>query len=161
MAPERRWVRRIGLVFGVSGLVLAISAGPANGARDKEQDKEQKDSKRATLVLRANPPIAFSPARIVVTAELRGGTGSEAELYCPDVEWEWDDQTRSEAAQNCEPFVPGSTSITRRWTTSHVYTTAGRYRVYLRLKRGGKIILAGSTTLQVKPGANDMSEYER
>jgi hypothetical protein len=157
MTPARRWLGRLGCVFGASGLVLVASAGPASGARDKEQ----KDSKRASLVLRATPPIAFSPARVVVTAELKGGAGSEADLYCPDVEWEWDDQTRSEAAKNCEPFVEGSTSITRRWTASHVYTTAGRYRVYLRLKRSGKIILAGSTTVQVKPGANDLSEYER
>ena len=142
-------------------LLMLFGAGTSAADDPKGEGKNPKDPKRPTLVLRATPAFAFSPARIVVTAEIRGGSDSDADLYCPDLEWEWDDGTESEASQNCEPFVPGETEITRRWTVSHTYTTAGRYQMYLRLKRGGKVVLAGSTKIEVRPGARDLSEFDR
>ena len=75
-----------------------------------------------------SPPIAFSPARIVVTAELKGGAPDDPELYCPDVEWDWGDGTRSEATENCEPFEDGKSTVKRRWTTSHTFDMQGTYR---------------------------------
>ena len=38
------------------------------------------------------------------------------------------------------------------------YQTQGNYRLQLTLKRGKKTIVAGNTTVQVRPGARDMSE---
>jgi hypothetical protein len=152
-------VARVCVVTFAVCLVTAVPL-PAGGSA-KDDDKDQKNAKRPTLVLKATPPFSFSPARIVVTAELRGGTDSEAELYCPDIEWEWGDGTKSQSSQNCEPFVPGESEITRRWTVSHTYTTAGRYQMYLRLKRSGKVVLAGSSKIEVRPGARDLGEFER
>jgi hypothetical protein len=141
-------------------LALVFGTVTTAGARDDE-GKDAKNPKRPSLVLKANPPFSFSPARIVVSAELRGGSDTDAELYCPEVEWEWGDGTRSQASQDCPPFVPGETQITRRWTVSHTYTTAGRYQPYLRLKRGSKVVVAGSAKIEVKPGLRDLSEYDQ
>jgi hypothetical protein len=148
--------------FTPTACVLALVFGiAATSAAGDDEAKDAKNPKRPSLVLKANPPFSFSPARIVVSAELRGGTDTDAELYCPDIEWEWGDGTRSQASQNCPPFVPGETQITRRWTVSHTYTTAGRYQPYLRLKRGSKVVVAGSAKIEVKPGLRDLSEYDQ
>jgi len=140
-------------------LVGATLVAAPLGAADKDGDEKDDKPGKARLSLRASPPVAFSPARIVVTADLTGG--DPAELYCPDVEWDWGDDTRSEAQQNCEPYVAGESTLTRRWTQSHTYTRAGRYQAYLRLKRGGKVMVAGSVKMDVRPGAGDLSDFDR
>ena len=160
-SPHIRFNQHHVACFVTLFLLLAAGAAPAWADDAKDKEKDSKDPKRPSLVLKANPPIAFSPARIVVTAELRGGTDSDAELYCPNIEWEWGDGTKSESSQNCEPFVAGESKITRRWTVSHMYTSAGRYQLYLRLRRNGKIVLAGSDKVEVRPGVRDMSEFDR
>lgn len=134
------------------GITLAAWSFTSAGQRDKDEKDEK--AKRASLSLRVSPAIAFSPARVVVSAELRGGS-DDAELYCPRTEWDWGDGTRSEANENCEPFEAGKSEIKRRWTASHTYTTQGNYRVQLRLKRGDRTVAAGNTTLEIKPGARD------
>src|SRR3954471_9403529 len=74
-------------------------------SRAQNDDKDDKNKKgRATLVLKANPPIAFSPARIVVSAELKGGTADTDEFYGPALEWDWGDGTKSESTNDCPPF---------------------------------------------------------
>jgi hypothetical protein len=153
--PARQFTRRVALGSSIgmaSVFVLVSAAMPA--AQSNKDDKV----KRASLSLKANPAISFSPARIIVSAELRDGSPDDPELYCPRVEWDWGDGTRSEASENCDPFEPGKSEIKRRWTVSHTYTTAGNYRIVLRLKRADKVVLSGNTTLQVKPGMRDMSE---
>lgn len=137
------------LAAGVAGVVFS---GPA-GAQAKE---EQESGRRPTLTLRATPAISFSPARIYVTAELRGGDDLE-QFYCPAVEWDWGDGTKSESTTDCDPYEPGRSEIRRRYTTEHVYETGGRYRVQIRLKRNNKVIASGSTSVQVRPGVRDMS----
>jgi hypothetical protein len=138
--------------------VLAVAlAVCASGATLAGQD-ERKDVKKASLSLKASPTIVFSPARIVVSAELKGGADDSDELYCPSLEWDWGDGTKSESNVDCEPFEAGKSTIQRRFTTSHTYEMAGSYRVQLRLKRGSKILLGGHVSLQVKPGLRDTSE---
>jgi|GEM_PF-964457 len=153
--PARRLTRRVPVGSSIaiaSVFVLVSTSMPA------AQSSKDEKVKRASLSLKANPAISFSPARIVVSAEMRGGASDDPELYCPQVEWDWGDGTRSEANENCDPFEAGKTEIKRRWTVSHTYTTAGNYRIVLRLKRADKTVLSGNTTLQVKPGMRDMSE---
>jgi len=127
-------------------------AAAAEPADDKTGEKEVK---KASLHLRATPAVVFSPARVRVSAELRGGSDETAELYCPSIEWEWGDGTRSEARTDCEPFEAGKSEIQRRFTASHQYNQPGRYEVRLRLKRGNKVIVAGQVPVQVRPGARD------
>lgn len=159
--PRRNFTRSPRLLAGgvamaaVMGMLLSIQAF----ADQKDKGKDE-DVKRASLVIKASPVVAFSPARIVASAELRGGSDNDEELYCPELEWDWDDGTRSSAEQDCEPFEPGKSTISRRWTSTHTYTTAGNYRVMLRLKRGNKSVLAGNTTVQIKPGVRDFSDIQ-
>ena len=80
-----------------------------------------KDVKKPSLSLKASPTIVFSPARVVVSAELKGGAEDNAELYCPSLEWDWGDGTRSESNADCEPFEAGKSTIQRRFTrVAHV-----------------------------------------
>jgi PKD domain len=138
-------------------VTLTLAAWSFTSAEQKEKDDKDDKGKRASLSLRVSPAIAFSPARVVASAELRGGSPDDAALYCPRTEWDWGDGTRSEANENCEPFEAGKSEIKRRWTASHTYTTQGNYRVQLRLKRGDRTVAAGNTNLQIKPGARDYS----
>ena len=145
-------------LLSVVALATALAA-PGRAAAGRDDDDKDKKVKGPSLNLKANPSISFSPARIVVTAELRGGAETDEEIYCPSLEWEWGDGTISEAKEDCEPFEAGTSTIKRRWTNTHTYTVAGNYRLVLRLKRGSKSVLGGNTNIQVKPGVRDMSDF--
>jgi hypothetical protein len=140
--------------------MLAIGAAsvPFAAQDDKSDSKDKKEAKRASLSLKAKPPIAFSPAKVVVTAELKGGSDTDEELYCPSLEWDWGDGTKSESNADCEPFEAGKSSIKRFFTASHTYNMADNYRVLLRLRRGSRTIVGGNTSIQIKPGFRDPSE---
>ena len=143
--------------IAVGCLAAAISTAAVHAQPESKESKDAKEIKKPSVAIRVAPPISFSPARVVITAELRGGAVDDPELYCPEVEWDWGDGTRSEATENCEPFEAGKSTIKRRWTTTHTFQTQGMYRVQLRLKRGPKTIASGNNTVQVKPGVRDLS----
>jgi len=124
-----------------------------------EDNKAKKE--KPSLSLRASPPISFSPATIHVVAELKGGPDDFEELYCAALEWDWGDGTRSEAANDCDPYQAGVSQILRRFSTDHVYNMAGRFRVALRLKRNTKVVTSATTNIQVRPGLRDMDPYDR
>ena len=139
-------------------ILLAVCASGAALAAGAGGQDERKEAKKASLSLKVSPTIVFSPARVVVSAELKGGADDSAELYCPGLEWDWGDGTRSESNVDCEPFEAGKSTVQRRFTASHTYNIAGSYRVQLRLKRGSKTMLGGHVSLQVKPGLRDPTE---
>jgi hypothetical protein len=151
--PQLLW--RLLVLALTAGIVLVGQIGRAQD--DSKDDKNKKN--RASLVLKATPPIAFSPARVVVSAELKGGSSDTDELYCPTLEWDWGDGTKSEATSDCTPFEAGKSTIERRWTASHTFQSAESYRVQLRLRRGTKTLVAGNIAVQVKPGVRDQSEF--
>ncbi len=148
--------RRAGVLAVAMGCALAVFALQARAQDDK---KDVKDPKKASLNLKVVPPIAFSPAKMVVTAELKGGSDDSDEYYCLGLDWDWGDGTESSAAADCAPFEPGKSTIVRRWTAPHTFETAGQYRIQLRLQRGKKTILGGNISVQVKPGVRDQSEF--
>lgn len=115
-----------------------------------------KEEKKASVSLKASPAISFSPARIVVTAEVRGGPNDAEDLYCASVEWIWGDDTRSESKADCEPYEAGRSEIKRRYSLDHTYQTAGTYRVEFYLKQKNKRVLGGRTTVSVRPGVRDI-----
>jgi hypothetical protein len=160
MPLRTRHGRRLFLLHTAVACVAGAAAVAAGGAsQDPKDDRGERKYDKPSLSVRVSPPISFSPARVVFTAELKGGAPDDSELYCPNVEWDWGDGTRSEATENCEPFEDGKSTVKRRWTTSHTFDMQGTYRVVLRLKRGSKTIVAGNNTVQVKPGVRDMSPY--
>jgi hypothetical protein len=143
--------------LALAATIAATCAAP-HAQDDKDKDKDKKEGKKPSLSLKVTPSIVFSPARISVTAELKGGLDDNPDLYCPSVEWDWGDGTRSESNADCEPFEPGKSTVQRRFTQTHTYDIAGNYRMLLRLKRGSKVLLGGNVSVQVKPGLRDPSE---
>lgn len=141
-------------------LSLLVATSQGSAPSDKPQSAGDEKVKKPSLSVRASPPISFSPANILVVAELKGGPDDYEDYYCPAIEWDWGDGTRSEAAVDCDPYEAGVSQLTRRFSKSHVYQTQGRFRVQIRLKRSNKIVVAASTNVQVRPGIRDMGPYD-
>ena len=71
------------------------------------------------------------------------------EFYCLEEIWDWDDETESEYAPDCEPYKEGA-ELKTSFSSSHEYRYPGSYTVYLRLMRNGKTILAGNTRVEIR-----------
>jgi len=131
-------------------IVLALTISVSASA---DKDKKPK------LSVKANPTMAFSPVRVVVTAEINGGSNDYEEFYCPTVEWEWGDGTVSDQTADCEPYQAGKSEMKRHFTADRVYRTSGDYRIQFKLKKHDKVLAAASTTVKIKPGLGDPGGY--
>jgi hypothetical protein len=127
-------------------LALAVLLPAAGGAADKV---------KPNISVKASPVIAFSPARVVVTADLKGGANDYEDFYCPSIEWEWGDGTISEQTIDCDPYEAGKSEIKRHFTASKVFQTSGDYRVQFKIKKKDKTIAIGSTDIKIRPGARE------
>jgi hypothetical protein len=147
---QRPVVRRaLPAVLCAAALAVSLhAAGP---------DKKAKPS----IVVKATPLVGFSPARMVLTADLKGGADDYEEFYCPTVEWDWGDDTKSEARTDCDPYEAGKSEIKRHFTADHTYNIAGEYRAEFRLKQKGKVVARGSTDVKVRPGIRDPGGFDR
>ena len=138
---------------GPAFIFLALTSfGAPAVARDQDR------ARKPRLELRATPRMAFSPVRVLATAELRGGEDGE-DFYCPALEWEWDDGGKSSQESDCPPFAPG-VALERRFTAEHAYRAPGVYNVTLRLKRSDKAIAVASTTVHVRGGLGQGADGE-
>lgn len=142
--PRTRLSRQLARLLS-AGLLLALSS-PIGATPAQSNDK------RASLALRARPQVAIAPARVFVSAEIRGGAPDAEDLYCPTVEWDWGDGTRSTASADCDPYAAGTSEIQRRYSMTKVYREPGRHRVQLRLMQGNRIALSGTTVVHVREG---------
>ena len=135
---------RIGLaVLGLAALAPALAADEQGG-------------KVPALEVRTVPRMAFSPVNVLVVAELRGGDDLE-DYYCPEIEWDFDDGTKSTHEADCAPYQPGS-AIERRYSVEHVFQRAGNYDIKVTLRRSGKTLKKASGRLNVRPGASDPTD---
>lgn len=136
---------------------LAIAVLATLGASPSTQNK------KPSISLRANPPIGFSPLRVVVTAEVKGGANDYEDFYCASVEWEWGDDTKSENTADCDPYEPGQSEIKRRYVEVHTFRsysndTPGmpsgptQFRVKFSLKHKNKVVGSGQTTVEIRSG---------
>ena len=128
------------------GALLLI---PATALYAREQG-----NKKPSLSLKASPAVSFAPARIVLVAEVKGGSNDFEDLYCPSVEWEWGDLTTSTAEADCDPYEAGKSEIRRRFTVEHIFRQQGSQKVFFRLKRGKKEVGAAWVTVAVRPGGS-------
>ena len=129
------------LLVGVA-LILCVS-----GLLQAQQGKG-----KPSIAVRANPAVAFAPARIVATAELSGGADDYQDFYCAKVEWSWDDGTTSESQDDCDPYEAGKSQIRRRFANEHKYQSAGQFEVRFTLKQGKKSVGSGSIAVRVREG---------
>jgi hypothetical protein len=134
-------------------LVAAAFLGVASDAVVNAQ--RESEGKKPSLAFRATPPVGFSPLRVRVVVDVRGGSDDYAEFYCPSVEWDWADGTVSESSEDCEPYQAGKSTIRRRFTAEHTYRQNGTYQIYFRLKQRDKVVGAGSGTVQVRAGVRE------
>lgn len=137
--------------------VVALALVPSWSSRAGAQ--RETEAKKPSVALRATPPVGFSPLRVRVVVDVRGGDDDYADFYCPSVEWDWADGTVSESGEDCDPYQPGKSTIRRRFTADHTYRQSGTYQIYFRLKQKGRIVGAGNGTVQVRAGARE--EFER
>lgn len=105
---------------------------------------------RPSINLRANPNVAFAPARVVATAEVLGGADDYQDFYCAKVEWTWGDGTTSEAQDDCDPYEAGTSMIRRRYTSDHKYELPGQYDVRLTLRQGKKSVGSGAIQIRIR-----------
>ena len=122
-------------------------------------DAQRNENPRPRLSLKAQPNVGVAPARIMLTAELTGGANDFQEYYCPTVVWDWADGTESESTFDCDPYVEGKSEIRRRFTVQHTFR-AGAHKVWIRLKRSGKLLASASVNVHIQPGAYNSEERD-
>jgi hypothetical protein len=135
-------IRSISVIAGavlIAGVVTAAS----------------QEKKKPSISVRASPTAGFSPLRVSLTAEIKGGADDFQEFYCPTVEWDWGDDTSAESTTDCDPYQQGKSEIRRRYSTTRIFQMAGNFKVAFRLKQKDKIVGYGMTTVQVRPGIRD------
>jgi len=142
---QNRWTRIVArLVFTLVGFfVMSLATGARVG-----QDEPQAPSLR----LRSSPRVAFAPVEVLFVAELRGGDDDYEDFYCPSLEWDWGDDTRSESTGDCDPYEPGVSEIRRRYSMRHEYRYGGRYEARIHLKQGDDTVATARTTIEVRGG---------
>jgi hypothetical protein len=136
-------------LFVVAVLLLVAPRSTAAGAQKEGEDK------KPSLSLRATPPVGFSPLRVRVVVDVRGGPDDYAEFYCPSLQWDWGDGTVSENSEDCEPYQQGKSTIKRRFSAEHVYRQSGTFRVAFRLKQRDRVIAGTSANVQVRAGVRE------
>jgi hypothetical protein len=141
---------QLGRVFCTltAALVLAADIGGTSAAQRAEDRKP-------TLAFRATPPVGFSPLRVRLVIDVRGGADDYAEFYCPSIEWDWGDGTISESSEDCDPYEAGKSTIKRRFSAEHVFRSSGAYQIFFRLKQKDKTVATANGNIQVRAGARD------
>ena len=136
---------RPGTFLLVTLLVLAATGQPDSAVRAQRGGED-----KPSLSLRASPRVGFAPVNVLFVAELRGGADDYEDFYCASVEWDWDDDTRSESTPDCDPYVPGESRIRRRFSTRHRFDYGGRYEVRFLLKKRDDTVAAARTTVELR-----------
>jgi hypothetical protein len=124
-------------------MTLALAG---SGADDKD--------KRPKISVKVNPTMGTNPVRVVASADLNGGADDYEEFYCPSIEWDWGDDTKSTNAADCDPYEAGKSQIKRRFTADHTYRQPGDFRIQFRMKKKDKTTGA-SASVKVRPGIYD------
>ena len=134
----------------VAGLTLALSP-------DREAAAQRNNDKKPSLSLKATPPVGFSPLKVRLVVEVKGGADDAQDFYCPSIEWDWGDNLTSESSEDCEPYEAGKSSILRRYSTEHTFNYAGNYTVRFRMKQSKKVVASTSVNVQVRSGIREDS----
>jgi hypothetical protein len=130
-------------------MVLSLTMTLSLAVSDADKDNRPKIS------VKANPSMAVAPARVVVSADLNGGANDYEEFYCPSIEWDWGDDTRSTTSADCDPYEAGKSEIKRRFTADHTYQMGGNFRIQFRIKKKNKSIAGASTSVTIRPGIGE------
>ena len=130
-------------------LVVALATSNTLGAQRSGDDK------KPSLSLKATPPVGFSPLKVRLVVDVRGGSDDYEDFYCPTIEWDWGDGTVSRNSEDCDPYQTGKSTIKRRYSIEHVFRQPDTFQVFFRLKQRDRVIAATSANIQVRPGVRD------
>src|SRR5262245_18887294 len=118
-------------------------------------DAQRNDDKKPSLSLKTAPTAGFSPLKIRATVDVRGGADDAQDFYCPAIEWEWGDETKSTNSEDCEPYQTGKSQIQRRYSMEHIFNGSGSFNVRFRLKQGTRVVANTSAVVHVRPGPRE------
>jgi hypothetical protein len=144
--------------------VVTVAFAPV--VREADLGAQKPENKKPSISLRANPTAGFSPLRVVLTAELKGGSNDYEDFYCASVEWDWGDDTKSESKADCDPYEPGKSEIKRRYVQEHTFRSIRtdipgapgmpegptQFRVRFLLKQKNKVVGSGQTIVEIRSG---------
>jgi len=112
-------------------------------------------ARKPKLNMGAYPSLALPPARVLVTAELVGGEDDE-NAYCPELEWDWADGSRSVQGSDCAPpDSPEKAPLERRFSARHRFSLPGQYWVALRLRLAGRVVREGGVRVLIQGPSQD------
>ena len=143
--------RRAFCTFAALTLLALLERNAVTAAVAAGDDKGKKPS----VSLKVTPPLVIAPARVRASVEIRGGADDYEEFYCPTIEWDWGDETKSESEKDCDPYEAGRSKIGRRFTTDHTYRYSGMYKVTFRMKQKDKVVAMSAVNVQVQPGLTE------
>ena len=111
-------------------------------------------SKDAKVELQPTPRVAMMPGgthAAVVRFRLRVSDGGKEDYYCPRVEWEWDDGTKSSEESDCPPFEQATAPDHERiWSHTREYWDAGQHLVTVRIFKGDRLVRKVETTVDIR-----------
>ena len=134
-------------------LIVAVLLLPLASTSTRADGPELKlNAPRSTFLRPYMPNERTRPVvTIRVSAQLEDLDETEdlEKYYCLDEVWDWDDDTDSEYAPDCDPYEEGM-DLETRFSASHQYRYPGTYTVWLRLQRNGATVIAGNVTLRIR-----------
>jgi hypothetical protein len=146
-------IPRLGGALALLGTLIVPPHGRLDAAPTPSTHEAQGKG-RPKAELRVNPGLILPPARVVATLELTKGANDYQDYYCPKIEWEWGDGTRSESVEDCAPYEAGKSEIRRRFTEDHRYQHSGfgamSYEIVFRMKQGSETVLTQRQRIRVQ-----------
>ena len=136
-------------------IVAALATSIAYGAPADAQQRGSDDNKKPSLALKATPPVGFTPLKVRVVVDIKGGADDYADFYCATVEWDWADGNISGGSEDCNPYEAGKSTIQRRFSSEHTFRQAGEYDVVFRLKQKSRVVGMAKATVRVRAGIHD------
>ena len=123
-------------------------------------------AEKPKVEFKANPQIAslgIGPrSAVTVMFRLSIKDAGNEDLYCPKLEWEWEDDTRATEESDCVPFAEAQKSDHERsWSKSHQFWEPGDHTIRVRLYKGDRLVRTLETKVQVTGEATPARYRER
>ena len=136
-------------------LVIAVLLLPLASTSTLADGPELKLKAPRTTFMRPRMPNERRRPTVTIRISARLEDLDEAEdleeYYCLEQVWDWDDDTDSEYAPDCDPYEEGM-EIETRFSATHQYRYPGTYTVWLRLQINGDTVIAGNVKVRIRGG---------
>jgi len=111
-------------------------------------------AEKPKVELKANPRFAtlgIGPrSAVTVMFRLSIKDAGNEDLYCPKLEWEWEDDTRATEESDCVPFEQAQKpDHEKSWSKSHQFWEPGEHTIRVRLYKGDRLIRTLETKVEV------------